>query len=110
VSSTDYPTPCKYVIVNNVYLYIHFQDKYYSQKFKPPTHYKPTKQQYKKHPPHVEHTLPNQNGIVPRDAVWQKVQSTKYCDNLKSIFSMLTLICLYYQIGTNFSFIQHTWI
>ncbi|XP_022170603.1 beta-1,4-galactosyltransferase galt-1-like [Myzus persicae] len=52
--------------------------KYYSQKHKSPTHYKPAKQQYIIHPPHVERTLPTRSGIVPRDAVWQKVQSTKY--------------------------------
>ncbi|XP_026814092.1 beta-1,4-galactosyltransferase galt-1-like [Rhopalosiphum maidis] len=53
-------------------------DKYYSQKFKPPIHFNPVKQQYIIHPPHIERTLPNRSGIVPRDAVWQKVQSTKY--------------------------------
>jgi len=91
-------------------LYIHFQDnKYYSQKLKPPAHYKPAKQQYVIHPPHVERTLPNRSGIVPRDATWQKVQSTKYYDYLKFIVSVMIFMYFYHQIGTNFSFIQHTW-
>lgn len=52
--------------------------KYYSQKLKPSIRYKPAKLQYIIHPPNVERTLPIRNGINPRDAVWQKVHSTKY--------------------------------
>lgn len=54
------------------------QNKYYNQKLKAPTRYKPTKQQYIIQPPNVERTLPNRNESIPRDAVWQKVHSTKY--------------------------------
>lgn len=57
-----------------------FQDeKFYSQKFNSKsTRYKPVKQQYIIYPPSVERTLPNRSEIIPKDAVWQNVHSTKY--------------------------------
>lgn len=94
VSITNNHIPCKYLMVN-VNLHIRFQDnKPYSQKFKAQTHFNLAKQQYIIHPPRIERILPNRSEIVPRDAVWQKVQSTKYCVYLRFNVNVLTNVFL----------------